>query len=123
MEASAGKSSCSVADERWVWVGGERRGWDRRQQRLGRLGGGGMVVVGVGKKEMKGIEADASGASETMGGHVSRVRLWALTRLRLGCVWTVEMRRTIQIDFSKAIRGRLLRVTSLAIISELTAPP
>jgi hypothetical protein len=47
-----------------------------------------MVVVGVGKKEMKGIEADASGVT---GGHV--------TRLRLGCIWTVEMRRTIQIDF------------------------
>jgi hypothetical protein len=80
-------------------------------------------VVGVGKEEMKGIEADASGVSEYTGGHVSRVRLWAGMRLRLGCVWTVEMCRTIQIDFSKAIRGRLLRVTSLAIISELTAPP
>jgi hypothetical protein len=37
-----------------------------------------VVVVGVGKKEMKGIEADASGVSETTGGHVSRVRLCAL---------------------------------------------
>jgi hypothetical protein len=74
-----------------------------------------MGGVGVGKKEMKGIEADASGVSETTKGHV--------TRLRMGCVRTVEMRRTIQIDFSKAIHGRLLHVTSLAIISELKAPP
>jgi hypothetical protein len=30
-------------------------------------------MVGVGKEEVKGIEADASGVSESTGGHVSRM--------------------------------------------------
>jgi hypothetical protein len=92
MKASAGKPSWSVAGERWGWIGGERRGWDRRRA-AAKAGAAGRRRHGHGCGWCweEGNKADASGVSETTGGHV--------TRLRLGCVWTVEMRRTIQIDF------------------------